>query len=1075
MILSIPRLLCSYLAVRPTPSASRANNYQANTFKIKKISLRRACFPNMKNIALKKTRQATAVSLALLLLISSVNAGINISNSDGITATGADGINYIGTNGITATGADGVLTFGVNGITATGADGITATGADGITATGADGITATGADGVSYPSSNSVTAAKPSGITATGADGITATGADGITISTHDGVQYKADSVFINNPNGITISTANGLTAIGVNGITATGADGITATGADGITATGADGITATGADGITATGADGITISTASGVTARSADGRFYSISPDGITIRHADGITATGADSINITAAEKITISTRGIVPATAGNSQRQVGLQSVDPELALAINAANTLADDSNINAVVVYHQLPTDADLADLQRIGILGGTRFHVLPAIYVSATADQLIAVSRLRNVRSLYKNRTLTLTADPAQGLTGVERTRRDADLTRNNAGVPVSGRGVTVAVLDTGLDSTHGDLAGRVAQNVKLADLQSASAVGFNYPANIENLPNTDQAYGHGTFVAGVIGGNGSKSGGQYTGVAPGARIVGMSAGDLNLVFVLNGFDYLLERGASLGVRVVNCSFSANTVFDINDPVNVATKMLTDRGVNVVFSAGNTGSGWHTLNPYAVAPWVVSVGATDFKGRLADFSSRGDFASQLFRPTLVAPGVKVVSLRSSGLNVTGVEGVGFNGDTGIAPGYVPYYTTASGTSFSAPQVAGSIALMLEANPKLSPAEVRDILQSTATPLASYYTHEVGAGMLNTHAAVLESVFPARKLGNFRATLNRGQVRFVSDPLQEFSGTVAPGASGYEATVQMPAGALMASMQVGWSTLSTNDLGLAMYDASGTKQADKNDLNLPGLTGNRERALVVAPPSGTWRVTVKNTLGGLAATSQHFSGVLEVARAEYAPIKDIDGLSESQRAVVYQNIRSFVMSPTGNKFRPAQGVTRGELAESLVLGARVPQYVPAAASYRDVRSPSLMLFVESVQNAPQGAIFTDVERGGSFLPNDTAGRLTAAIALVRAAGLQSEAEAAQGMPLTTILDAGMIPASLRGYVRVAISRGLLSPSNAYFRPQAPLTRLELAQAMAAMQKLQTQ
>jgi serine protease AprX len=747
---------------------------------------------------------------------------------------------------------------------------------------------------------------------------------------------------------------------------------------------------------------------------------------------------------------------------------------GLQSVDPELALAINAANAATDDSNINAVVVYHQLPTERDFSDLQRIGILGGTRFHVLPAVYVSASADQLIAVSRLPNVRSLYKNRTLTLTADPARGETGVERTRRDADIMRNNAGTPLSGRGVTVAVLDTGIDSTHGDLAGRVAQNVKLADLQSAP-VGFNYPSNLENLPNTDQVYGHGTFVAGVIGGSGAKSGGQYTGVAPGARLVGMSAGDLNLVFVLNGLDYLLERGASLGVRVVNCSFSASTVFDFNDPVNIATKMLTDRGVNVVFSAGNTGAGWHTLNPYAAAPWVVAVGATDFKGRLADFSSRGDFANRQFRPTLVAPGVRVVSLRSSGLNVTGVEGIGFNGDTGVAPGYVPFYTTASGTSFSAPQVAGAIALMLEANPKLTPAEVRDILQRTATPLASYYSHEVGAGALNTHAAVLEAMFPERKLGSFRATLNRGQVRFVSDPLQEISGTVAPGAQGFETSVQMPADALMASMQIGWSTLSANDLGLALYDASGAKQADKNDLNLPGLTGNRERAVVAMPPAGAWSVRVKNTLGGLAATPQEFVGVLEVARAEYAPLKDLDGLSASQRAAVYQNIRTFMMSPTGNKFRPAQGVTRGELAETLVLGARVPQYVPAVSDYRDVRNPSLTLFVESVQHAPQGALFTDVERGGNFSPNDAVGRLTAAVALVRAAGLQGEAEAAQTMPLTTLLDASLIPGTLRGYVRVAISRGLLAPNNAYFRPQQPLTRLELAQAMIALQKLQAQ
>ena len=931
----------------------------------------------MKNKALKKIRQSTAVSLALLLLIGSVNAGITISNTDGITVTGANGITYSSANGITATGADGVLAFGVNGITATGADGITATGADGITATGADGITATGADGI--------TATGADGITVTGADGITVTGADGITVTGADGTQHRADSVFFDKPNGITV----------------TGADGITATGADGITVTGADGITVTGAD------------------------------------------------------------------------QTQQRIGLQSVDPELALLLNAANEAADDSNINAVIVYHQPPTERDLSDLQQIGILGGTRFHVLPAVYVTATPDQIIALSRLPNVRSIYGNRTLQLTADPAQGMTGVERTRRDADLTRNNAGLPVSGRGVTVAVLDTGVDATHGDLTGRVAQNVKLADLQSTPA-GFNYPANVENLPNTDQVYGHGTFVAGVIGASGAKSGGQYAGVAPGARVVGLSAGDLNLVHVLNGLDYLLERGAALGVRVVNCSFSANTVFDLNDPVNVATKMLTERGVNVVFSAGNTGSGWHTLNPYAAAPWVVSVGATDFRGRLADFSSRGSFASQLFRPTLVAPGVRVVSLRSSGVSVTGVEGVGFNGNASIAPGHLPFYTTASGTSFSAPQVAGSIALMLEANPKLSPSQVRDILQRTATPLPSYYAHEVGSGMLNTHAAVLEAAFPERKLGNFRATLNRGQVRFTSDPLQEISGTVNPGATGFETTVRIPADALLASMQIGWSALSVNDLGLAMHDASGAKQADTNTINLPGLTGKRERAVLVAPVAGAWSVRVKNTLGGLAATPQAFAGALEVARAEYAPLKDLEGLSASERAVVYQNIRTFVMLPTGNKFRPAHAVTRGELAEALVLGGRVPQYVPAFATYRDVRNPVTMLFVESVQHASQGALFTDVERGGAFSPNEVAGRLMAAVVLVRAAGLQAEAEAAQNIPLNT-LDAGLIPAALRGYVHVAISRGLLSTHSAYFRPQTPLTRLELAQAMTAMQKLQAQ
>src|SRR4030095_5490943 len=101
------------------------------------------------------------------------------------------------------------------------------------------------------------------------------------------------------------------------------------------------------------------------------------------------------------------------------------------------------------------------------------------------------------------------------------------------------------------------------------------------------------------------------------------------------------------------VLTNRAEQGIRAINCSFSANTVFDTNDPVNVATRMLTDSGVSVVFSAGNTGPGQQTLNPYAIAPWVIGVGATDTQGHLANFSSRGDFASSLFHPTIVAPGV--------------------------------------------------------------------------------------------------------------------------------------------------------------------------------------------------------------------------------------------------------------------------------------------------------------------------------------------------------------------------------------------------------------------------------------
>ena len=994
----------------------------------------------------EKYRRLFALGLVLLIGSAPALAGLTITGSNGITATGADGITYVGTSGITATGADGILAFGVNGITATGADGITATGADGITATGADGFNVVNSNGITATGADSASVRRADGITATGADGITATGADGQT--------YKLDSIVITGPAGIT----------------ATGADGITATGADGITATGADSRSIARADGITATGADSVTISSADGITATGADGQIFSITPSGITITGADGITATGADGLNITGADSFTQTGTAAIAAALDGAATQTGLKSVDPELAVLLNQTT---DDSGINVVIVYYRLPTDADIAELQRIGLIGGTRYRVLPMITVSGTRDQIMAVSRLSSVRSIYGNRTLQSTLEPAvRAATGVNRAWQDADATSSNLNLPVSGKGITVAVLDTGVDATHGDLAGRVVQNVKLADTQDAG-VGFNYPATVENLPNTDQLYGHGTFVAGVIAGNGKLSSGKFSGVAPGAQVLGLSAGDLNLFFVLSGFDYLLSRGSAFGVRVVNCSFSANTVFDVNDPVNVATRMLTDSGVSVVFSGGNAGPGMHSLNPYAVAPWVIGVGATDTQGRLASFSSRGDFGSALFHPTVVAPGTSVVSLRGSGItNVTGAEGVAGSDAQRLSASELQYYTTASGTSFSAPQVAGVIALMLEANPQLTPAQIRDILQRSATPLPPYSAYETGAGMLNAHAALLEAAFSQRRFGQFRATLDRGQVQFINDPMQVFTGTVIPG-SDVDANLSMPDNALLASVQIAWGgLLSPNDLNFSLFDAEGTRRAAATSINLPGLTGKRERVALATPSAGTWRLRVSNMLGPVG-TTQPFTGVLEVARVQYRPMADVDSLDQISRAEVYQNLRSFVMFPLGQHFRPGFNVSRADLATALVLGARVPQYLPGRPRFTDVRDKQTMIFVESAQAAPDGALFPDALPGGSFAPNGNVDRLTAAIALVRASGHRAEAESQTNT--LTFLDAGQIPFALRGYAALAVKYGFIQPDGANFRPQNTLTRVELAHAMAAMATLATQ
>jgi len=467
-------------------------------------------------------------------------------------------------------------------------------------------------------------------------------------------------------------------------------------------------------------------------------------------------------------------------------------------------------------------------------------------------------------------------------------------------------------------------------------------------------------------------------------------------------------------------------------------------------------------------------------VAPWVISVGATDNSGKLADFSSRGEFGSRLFRPTLVAPGVNTVSLRPSTVaSVTSVSGL-LEKDLQFSPSEFAYYTTGSGTSFSAPQVAGAIALMLEANPQLTPAQIRDILQRTATPLPPYYLYEVGAGMLNAQAAVLEAAFPQRHFGGWRGAAFQNQVEFSQSAPQTFTGSVAPGTSS-DSVISLPPDTLRASVQVAWGLSGLNNLNLALVDAQGIQQSLANVAIAPGLTGRRQRSLLNAPPAGNWTVRVSNVVGAatapLTATSgnvsstQAYFGTVQVTTARYVPLADLGELDSVAAAEVMQNFRSLVLSPIGSRFRPSFPVTRVDLARALVLGGRLPQYLPAQSSFSDVSDRSTMLFVESAQASPNGALFPAAT--GTFQPDVIVDRLTAVVALVRAAGLRQAAET--GSYTLTYTDTLAIPASMRGYVSVAVQNGLIKPNGMAFNPQGTFTRLDLSRAMARLAAMNSQ
>jgi serine protease AprX len=446
--------------------------------------------------------------------------------------------------------------------------------------------------------------------------------------------------------------------------------------------------------------------------------------------------------------------------------------------------------------------------------------------------------------------------------------------------------------------------------------------------------------------------------------------------------------------------------------------------------------------------------------------VGATDEKGVLADFSSRGVFGDPLFKPSLVAPGVNVVSLRSLGTQ-TGTLGLLGADYQRLSLGEIPFYTTASGTSFTAPQVSGAIALMLEANPNLSPKDIKGILQRSATPMPNYFAHEVGAGMLNTYAAVLEAAFPQRATGIFRAELERDSVKFSTSTMQITSDTPVPANSMTSAVNIFPGDLVQSSFYIAWPAGSQNDLNLSIFDVNGSLSGKSARSNPSGFFGRNEKVTISLPASDILTTQIISSSSSLS--TQSFLRASDYTQVDLLPLSDISDLSPQDQAFVREAMRKYLVMPAGTKFSPLFSVSRVDLAAALVRTGKVPQFVASAPAYSDVLNLTYRNPVESVQFNPTGKLFYDVSTGGQFSPNQPASRLVAAVALVKAAQLDSLA-ASSALP-PSVADANSIPVNLRGYAAVALQKGWLTLSNNNFDPNGVLTRLDLARATVGLCK----
>jgi serine protease AprX len=784
-------------------------------------------------------------------------------------------------------------------------------------------------------------------------------------------------------------------------------------------------------------------------------------------------------------------------------------QSPLASVDAELLAAFE--NSLTPQQ---VIVTFDGsgAPTSDQLSILKSLGINTGVSMKTMPITGVIATKDQVQALAGKPGIKSIYLNKKLEYYNYDATALTGVDKARTDSAMQKANGGFPLSGKGIGVVINDSGVDGTHKDIefGKNLVQNVLGSTNLNALEPSLLPVTYIEGVANTDTNSGHGTHVAGTVGGTGAMSGGKYEGVAPGANLIGYGSGAALLVLDgIGGFDYAIANQARYNIRVITNSWGSSGDFDPNDPINMASKAAYDRGITVLFAAGNEGSGENTHNPYAKAPWVISIGAGEKDGTLADFSSRGtkgvggtfEMDGKVWtwedRPTVVAPGVDIISTRV----LAPVSSLAIQADIElIEPAYLPFYTSMSGTSMATPHAAGIVALLLEAKPELSPDEIKQVFQDTATNMPGYETWEVGAGYINAYAA-LDAVMFGTKYGstvNAYQTFHSNAISTVERVAFEVAyNPVTLSSNSYTFEVSSGLSQLMARADgAGLLGQTGNPINLVLIAPDGTEYSSGVSLLFP-LYYDRTVS-VNSPAAGMWKAEIRGLRGDAlnpigVSLPETVQGTLSFSKVSgFSGLNDIAGHPAAESIKMAVNER-LVDGYSDGTFKPGQNLLRKELAKYLVMGTGVRQ-AKGTVALSGVNGADLS-FVQavlakgaSIRNHSQ----TDngvmvLKSDGTFGSDSVVTRAELAYSLVQALGLQSQASEFTGDVTVQykdsrilVKDAANIPAHLKGYVQLALDLNILNATfsvkqglydlqptvEAVFSPAKSVTRGDFAVAV---------
>ncbi len=426
-------------------------------------------------------------------------------------------------------------------------------------------------------------------------------------------------------------------------------------------------------------------------------------------------------------------------------------------VPAAMAARTSARRAFVDRPVLKAVgrtsALVHVRP-DARLQDgltaAKRVGLDLGTRYGAIKVFVAYGDAQAFKKLASAPAIEAIEANRKLELFTETSHTAT------RGQDVLDGTVTMPdgtvVDGSGVGVAVVDSGIEGTHPDFAGRIGNNVEIVCSVHTASVGFGAlggfsecrgPKTTVELDDTDtpSAGGHGTHVSGIVAGTGAASAGRYHGAAPGATLYGVGVGTAVAVEnALDGLAWVLENHDQVDppIKVVNNSWGGgHSPYDPqNGPFHKATwklqEELIEAGVTVVFAAGNGGGNGNsaTTSGECVNPTPGLICVANYndanngtrEGTINSSSSRGKSDDPRTWPDVSAPGSAIISTCRQTLPICA---------TGMVSSPANSYASLSGTSMAAPHVAGIVAQVLQADPTLTPAGVEELLEDTAHKFA--------------------------------------------------------------------------------------------------------------------------------------------------------------------------------------------------------------------------------------------------------------------------------------------------------------------------------------------------------